>query len=41
MKFSGHVQNRTRKKFLDHCLDLVDPVIFKRKITQKVIDGFG
>ena len=34
MKFSGHVQNGTRKKWLDfgcdpdHCLDLLDPGIF-------------
>ena len=31
MKFSGHVQNGTKKKllnFVDHCLDLLDPGIF-------------
>ena len=31
MKFSGHIQNRIRKKFgcdPDHCLDLLDPGIF-------------
>ena len=47
MKFSGHVQNGTRKKRLDFgcdhdcCLALLDPCMLKRNITPKVMLGFG